>query len=503
MSVGIHNLVAAIVPDVYCNLEVRKEVQEIIKKEGYLKAAEKAKPIRTAFLDLEKVFFEIKPFKLLGLKNPIEKHTLLYDNFSQALEPVYFWILDYLEKEYDALPPEKLIDNFLTSVGSAQFGEMGQRQTRMQEEAMKMLATSGTIIKSILNIIYDLKEFKIRLSVYDDLKSKDSSVKNSALLSLKQIWLDQVDAPKRANTSLKGLSQQFDYVTIIDAFMVANSLDDVKRLDLNDRVKRILEQRVPEFLKWTKESEQELRKRFEVEKVYLRNQVNSVKLYARWIKPYLKAARQLEQKALTTPSLINTFNTTLLELAVLGIGKYDLETDVSFGVLPKLFYKIKRTYYACVVVEYKYRSAPERTQQGSYGFRGRVDITFTSYALHKDEIEILKKELEKDDIGDLISLIEGATTESLDKIKADLDEFLEEKSKEEKKEESQEANPFTALFSLFKSKKKEEKEDLSKGIPPDDILEKVLRSQVILKARVECRKLYNVYKGANNMPSFF
>jgi len=502
MAVNIHNLIAAINPDVYCDPSVRSEVKEIVKEEGYLKAAEKAKPVSSEPMDLVHMGFVRNPFKLFGIKNPIEKHVLVYDNFSQALEPIYFWILDYIEEEYEY--SEKLSDNFVTSAGSAQFSEMGARLTRMQEEAMKMMGTAGVIVKSILNIIYDLKEFKIRLSLYDDLKSNDKQKKNAALLSLKQIWLDQVDLVKRGNTSLKGLSQQFDYVTIIDAFMVADSLDSLKKLDLNDRVKRILEQRVAEFLKWIKESEQELRKRFEVEKIYLRNQVNSVKLYARWIKPYLKAAKGLEQRANSSnAALVNAFNTTLLELTLLGKGKYKVDEDVLLGYLPEFFKKLNvRKYYPIVIVEFRYRSMPERVAQGGYGFRGRAEMEFTSYSLNDDELDVLRKEMEKDDLGDLMGLVAGTTEESLEKIQVDLDEYLEDKKPEKEEKKSEDINPFTALISIFKSEKKKEK-DFSKGVPKDTNHEKVIRNQAIILGRIECRKLYTAYKGANEMPAFF
>ncbi len=497
MAINVHNLIAAINPDVYCSPELKSEVRAIAKQKGFLAAAEMAKPGESDYMDLDKERLVSNPFKLNGIKNPIEKHSLIYDNFSQALEPIYFWILDYINKEYKE--SEKLIDNFVTSTGSAQFGEMGQRTTRMQEEAMKMMGTVGAIVKSILNIIYDLKEFKIRLSTYDDLNSKDKKKKSSALLSLKQIWLDQVDFTKRGTTSLKQLAAQYDYVTVIDAFMAANSLDDVKKLDLNERVKRILEQRIGEFEKWLKESEQELRKRFEIERIYLKNQVNSVKLYARWIKPYLKSARQLEQRATATASLVNAFNTTLLELTILGKGKYEPDKDVLAGLLPKSFKKItKRKYSPIVIVEFRYRSAPERTQQGGYGFRGRAEIDFTSYALNERELKTLKEELEKDDLGDLMQLLEGSTTESLEQIKVDLDEFLEDKQKQKK--ESEDTNPFSALFSIFAQKKQPE---LSKDIRKDTDAEKVIRNQAIILARVNCRKLYNSYKNANEMPGFF
>lgn len=498
MAVDIHKLIAAINPDLFCDPEKKSEVKDLVKTKGYLAAAEKAKPKASEYMDVEKERYLGNPFKFKAFKNPIEKHTLIYDNFSQALEPIYFWIIDYINKEFDS--SDKLIDNFITSVGSAQFGETGQKLTRMQEEAMKMMGTSGAIVKSILNIVYDLKEFKIRLETYDDLRSKNKAIQSAALLALKQIWLDQVDFAKRGTTSIKQLAAQYDYVTLIDAFMAASSLEEAKKLDLNERVKRILEQRVAEFEKWVKESESELRKRYEIEKAYLRNQVNSVKLYSRWIKPYLKYAKDLEQRATATSSLVNAFNTTLLELSVLGKGKYKIDADIDAGNIPKSFKKIKiREYAPIVIIEFKYRAAPERIQQGGYGFRGRVEMVFTSYALNEHELKVLKSELEKDDVGDLMKLVEGSTTESLEKIQIDLDEFLDEK-KEKKEKENQDTNPFSALFSFLK--KEDKKVDLEKGIPPDNDVEKVIRNQTLVAGRVNCRKIYNAFKGANNMPSF-
>ena len=273
--------------------------------------------------------------------------------------------------------------------------------------------------------------------------------------------------------------------------MASNSLDDIKKLDLNERVKRILEQRIPEFLKWVNESEAELKKRFEIEKHYLRSQVNALKLYARWIKPYLRAAKDLEQRANPTSSLVNAFNTALFELTVLGQDKYDPIGDIALGELPQYFKDIKlRKYYPTIIVEFKYRSVPERTdQRGGYTYRGRAEIIFTSYALNDDELKALKESLEKDDIGDMYKLIEGSTTESLAQIQKDIEEFLEEKKPEEKKEEKEDINPFTALFSFFRAEKKEEKKEELKEIKPDSQEEKVIRSQASLDARWKCRKV--------------
>lgn len=490
MAADIHRLIAAIVPDIYCKKAVKNKVKDIAKKEGYLKAAEKAEVIEMTPLDFDKLVYG-SPFECKGLKSPIEKHELVYDAFGKNLEPIYFWLLDMLNKEYDN-NTTKFIDNFVSSPGSGHFSEMGQKASRMHEEAIKILGLSNQLVKAILNLIYDLREFEVRLSLYDKLNKGNKVEKESAMLSLKQVWLDTVDI-KRGNTSIKGmaLGQGPQFVTLIDAFMVAENEKlewNGGEIDINETVKRILKQRIGEFFTWLKESEKELRKRFEIEKIYLKSQVNTLKIYARWAKPYLKAAAALEQRATSNAALVTAFNTTLFELMLMGEGKYKPEEDI---LLPKrLRENVKKKYHPLVVLQLNFRSVPERTQQGGYGFRGRVQTVMTSYALNDEEIKALREAMDKDDVNDMFRQIEGATEESLAQINTDINYYLgnkEEKKKEEKKEED---NPFSALFSFFKS----EKENKEKGITKDNDFEKVVRSQAILESRKKCLSLYDNYK---------
>lgn len=527
MAVDPKNLIAAIVPDIYCSNEmlkpgdsdnkkdktIRDLVKRIAKSEGYLAAAEKVKLIESDYQDIIETRFKSGAFKLSGIKNPIEHHKVEYEMASQSLEPLYFWIIDWLNKEWGK--SEKLVDNFVSSSGSGYFSEMQQRATRMQEEAMKIFGTANTVLRSVLNIVYDLKEFSTLLSLYDRYrKSESKDDRNAALISLKQRWLDRVDI-QRAGASIKQLgisgANQPNFVTLIDAFMVANSVEQVQKMDLNDRVKRLLLQRVPEFLQWVNESERELRKRYEIEKKYLKSQVASLKLYARWIKPYLKATKDLEQRANPNSSdLVTAFNTMLFELIVMGQGKYDPMGDIAQGELPEYFKKLKlRKYSPIVISEINFRSVPDRSdQRGGFSFKGKAVVEFTSFALNDDELKIFKKELEKDDIGDLLSFIEGATEESLGEIKQDIDNFLDEdnksKKEETKKDTSQDINPFTALFDFFKFKKSDSSSDKkdSNKLQKDSDEEKVIRSQAILDAKWNTRKLYDSFKKSLDMPAF-
>ncbi|HUW44088.1 MAG TPA: hypothetical protein VMV95_03970, partial [Bacillota bacterium] len=100
-------------------------------------------------------------------ENPLSEHSLVYDSSSETLEPVYFFILDLMNDF--GLETEKLIDNFTSSPGSGHFAELGQRATIMQQQGTKILADINNVIKSVLNLIYDLKDFRIRLYQYDDL----------------------------------------------------------------------------------------------------------------------------------------------------------------------------------------------------------------------------------------------------------------------------------------------------------------------------------------------
>lgn len=442
---------------------------------------------------------------------PIMEFELTYDSPSETLEPVYFWVVDMMNNLFSG-KVEKLIDNFSSSPGGGHFAEIGQRKTILQKNVTETMGTINVVIKSIVNIIYDLKDFEIRLSHYDDAKSNDKNKKEAGLLALKQIWMDNVDIKRGAGSINALASGNLQFVTLRDAFMIANSVEDVKNLDLNDRVKRILEPRIEEFLKWKELSEVELRKRFNIEKNYLKSQVNMLQLYSRWVKPYLKAASQLEMKDTgRNPAVVTAFNTLWLELTLFGKRKLEFEEAVISKDIPKGVKKPKREYFSCVLVDFLFRGIPQKVGQ-HYVFGGRANVSFRAYALNNEELDLLEQELKKSDIEDIFRLMEGGTTESLDEMKKDIDYFLnkediEEKEKEEKK--SNDANPFSALFSFRKSRKEEEekkekdkkKEIKIEEIKKDSYVEGIIRKIASDSASESCFNVYDVYKKAHGMAS--
>ena len=135
---------------------------------------------------------------------------------------------------------------------------------------------------------------------------------------------------QRGQGSINAMSAgDLNFVTLRDAFLRAKSVEDVKNLDLNERVLRILKARLQEFFEWRKRSEQELKKRFEIEKAYLKSQVDAMKLQARWAKPYLRAAEKLteSENLQSDAALVTAFNTIMLELTLMGINEINPKAE--------------------------------------------------------------------------------------------------------------------------------------------------------------------------------
>lgn len=479
-------------------------IQKVIGKVNPKKYAENGKELLKKYGSPDKIpAEEVEP-------QPLSEHKLVYDSNSETLEPIYFFILDLMNDF--KLSPEKIVDNFSSSPGSGHFAELGQRASIMQQQGSKILGDINNVMRSVLNLLYDLKDFKSRLKHYDDLKSKNKETRDAARLALKQIWMDRVDINKQ-NSSIKAMAMgQGGYQTLIHAFLAAKDEKDVNDMDLNESVKRVLRPRVHEFNVWIKESETELRKRYEVERNYLKSQVNSLKLYSRWAKPYLRAAQQLETKQQESPDLVKVFNTLLLELTLFGKSQIKPADSVEEGDLPSDFRKMKvdRNYNSCIVADFRFRSIPQRTsQQPHYVFGGKAEVTFQSYALNDEEIDKVKNELEKSDFTDAMQLIENSTTESMKQIQEEINSFLEEKeekSSEKKEKTKNESNPFLALFGFYNkknNKEKEEKKNENKKIKPDDYIESnYLRPLAEEKAKEKNFDLFDVYKKAHEMPSY-
>lgn len=520
--VSVPQLIAAINPELYMTTSIAKEerkkeiakVKKDVAENGIYATAKKIKKtqcIRYGKKDSGDVNFNLDPVD--GIES---KYEITYDSPTETLEPVYFWLIDLMNNNF-GLGVEKIIDSFSSSPGSGHFSELGQKKSVMQQQVIQSMGQINTVLRSVMNLVYDLKEMRARLQIYKSLKSEKEEEKGAAKLSLKQIWIDKVDMQK-GNSSIAGMSRQLGFQSLFDAFYIVNDEKDADKLDLNDRVKRLVKQKIYDFNVWIEQSEKELTKRYELEKNYLRSQVNSLKLYSKWVKPYLKAAAALEQKEQgRNPDLVSSFNTILLQLTLFGkseVSAKDLANSQKMTTdLKNISPKIKRKFFKCVLVDFEFRGIPQKVQQG-YVFGGKVTITWRAYVLTNEEIEALNKALDKSDLGDVMSLIEGSAGESLSQIQKEIDFFLDDKEIEKEEKEKKngknegESNPFLALIGYYNKpeKSKEKKKTEDKGdiisIQSDNWSEKLMRVGVAFEADDTTLTLYDIYKKAHGMVSF-
>ena len=443
-------------------------------------------------------------------------YRLIIDSFSEGLEPVYFWVLDFMRDNYwgTGLDVNKILDEFQGSIGSGQFGDMGTRASIMQDRAMKLIQTINTVVRSIINILYDLKEFDQRLDLYNKLKSSNKDEELTAKLGLKQVWMDKVDI-QRGRGSINMLAQQLQFVTLRDAFMAANREEEAEKFDLNDRVKRILKPRIQEYNVWEKLSEAELRRRYNIEKSYLRSQVDSLKLYSQWAKPYLKAAQRLASSDYSAPDLVSMFNNMLLQVSLFGkkeVRPADIYKPAFLGKNRFANIKIPKKIYQCLEVSMEYRTIPHTMTRSESGLHyvqgGKIKLTFRGFGLDEDEV----KAVEKEEIYQGLELIQGITTTSLEQMQEEIDKYLKadkeapkdivekEKFIEERLNKAKTKKEADILYKelkqIRKTIEKSKKDEFNPVTAPFEGLKEMFSSLKIFNSSTESEKVMELTKQA-------
>ncbi len=480
------------------DLDKNKELKEKISFLKKFYKDDEYKDIRTELVE--------KLGKLItDPKNSQVEYKLIYDSLNEGLEPIYYWMLDFMRDTKPGglgLDVDKGSELFEASVSSGYFGEMGQRLSLMQQKTMEYMGVINNLIKSILNIIYDLKEFEIRIKSYDDMKSNKQEERESASKSLKGIWMDQVDA-KKGRASINLLAQDLTFVTLRDAFFYVNNVDEVDKLDLNLRVKNILKRKIVEYNSWVDYSEKEIKKRYNIEKIYLRSQYGTIKLYANWVKPYLLAAQKLKihdfktSSGLPSPDVIGSFSNMQMELSLYGkkeIKPSDIHPtfiNVSLG----------KKYYTVIEVKMNFRSLPSTfAGQGGrhYVHSGRTDISFRGFVFDETELEVRQKmELYED-----MELIENYVGKSLSLLQKEIEEYITEKPKESQNVKKNNSlsleNPFKGLFAGFSEMVNPIKNVFISPKEPDFVYVDLIKTAES-SIKFSTFLIYNIYKKTHGM----
>ena len=496
-------------------LEVIEKAEKSPNKKEYLKEyleKNKKKLQGQVRQELKRELYKIiKEDSLIKLKKSVDpelKFHVRYDSLAQGLEPIYFWTLDFLRSKPMGYTVNKTEEEFESSVGGGHFGEIGQKSSVMQDRAISMMERVNVIVRSIINLVYDLKEFDMLLEPYKKTNEKhedyekDSQKREAEEYVLRGRWMDQVDI-KSGRGSINGLSTgDLQFVTLRDAFFVAKDVKHVSDLDLNARVKNILKRKLAEYQKWREASEIELTKRYNIEKNYLKAQVDSLRIYTKWAKPYLRAAQKLGSKefktaeGLPSPELVSTFNNMMMELSL--FGKKEIKPGEIHSDYEK--YEFDNKFYACVEVKFLFRTIPTaiRTQQGTqYVHTGVVDYDIVPYVLTDDELKLL----EEAEVYEDLDLVEQLTEYSLEQLQQDLDEFIGKIEKTEEPGEEKKSgipNPLEPLKEIGKPFQNLKVPLFSKKRANKYMVEK-LKEKAKETATEKSVLLYNVFKKSHRM----
>ena len=469
MATDILHLMATISPDVFCQAKARAKTKAALNhalatgdKMGYFKAAQIVLPCEPNAVALEQLW-ECNGFDLPGQRSPVEQHVLTLDNPAEPLEPIYFDLLHELMAQ-EGWTVEKMLDTASATPGSGLSLDLNRRALVDQHEAGRLLILLQSRIRAFVQEWQKWHEQKRQLTFFAQARTPDDPARATARQRLSHQW------------------QQGDYGAGAD--------------------------REAAFESWLPEAEAELRTQIDLARDLLAGDLRLLKLQANWLKPYLQP--QQSSRHAGNPALVTGFNTAVFEVVLLVGLDLKLEQRVRAGELPKMLLNPKcRRGRPGLLIEMKFLTIPERTPGSAYAYRGRAQITITSFALNDDELAVLRRELQRSEWGEVLSLLETNASGKLDALLNDLDELLvEPKAERGKSAESaatSDPNPFTALFDFsdwFGSEAREATNRPVEPLKPDSASEAVIRSLALLEARQQCLELYERCKQMLKLPGW-
>lgn len=452
MTPDSHRLLAAISPETYCvpakRREIRRVLDEALKHGDPLavrRAAELAEPMPANDVALEELLPR-NAFDPMALRHPLEQHSYSCDSMEQSLEAFYFTLLDYLESH--GWEVTKLVDHLSSATGSGFGGDLSRRAMKSQQEAVRLLEASQELVEKMLRRVEPIKDMERQLA---------------ALSAGGMQPIPNLQSPTQPDS-------------------VASSEADPGGEN-------------PSRLTF---SADEVRARLDLQRRQLRSQMDLLRLQAHWLQPWLRSAEELRERGSHRADLVTAFNTALLDVVLLARRKLPIEELIHDGELPRFLTRTRhRNYTPAVLIELRFRAVPRRVTTGTHVLRGRVEVVLTSYALHDSEVATLRRELERDAVGQLLSAVGFGSPAAVETILKNIERLLAPVNEANEKLEPADSNPFVALLSLFRdlwrwlfSGTTEAGDDFA----PDRPHERVLRSQSVIHSRHDCRELFQAAK---------
>jgi len=452
---------------------------------------------------------------------PSCRYRAVIERPSQNVEEIYYWFLNFLRNDMSFPQIDKIYDVSSASESSALWGHVGQRLGIQQDRASQYLRGMSELIRTLFQIVRELRILDERLEPYAHWKEN-----KSADITLKGVFAQLVEGGANNPDSIYSLSMKHGYTVLPDLFMNTHvyALEDIdKEVDqgsckeFNNVVKTVLKRKLYAYINWKLKTEKEFiaRRKFQIQ--YLRQHWKTIQLYMTWARPYLRAAQRLASRDshINSADFIGAFDMSRTEIEILA--KTPLKTDS------------KNKHFGCVIATFSYKTKPILTykpdsHQQMPSHLGSCEITLRSYTWHEKDIIAYKKLRQTEDI-ELLKLAGDQVSSAFDALKDELEKYLEEaelsdedkrKEVEKKKEEDAKAaeelkkqhdrkarfEPFSSIGSgfvdlgksFFDFPKKEKKKDDGEYTPEKSELKK-LEGTTNAKMFVT----YNVFKKTHGM----
>lgn len=363
---------------------------------------------------------------------PSKRMHIVVEKQSTNIEEIYFWMLSFLRSDLGYPMVEKIYDVFSASESSAQFGNIGQKQTIQQDKASQYLQYIGQFIKQLFQLVRELRVIDEKLEPYKEWKKT-----KSADITLKQMFSQFAEgsAQNPSPDTVYQLAQRIGFTVLPDLFFnthvydrknVDKEVENGQTKEFNKQVKTVLKRKLYQYLNWKEKTEKELYSRRKFLLQYLRQHWKVIQLYMSWIKPYIRTSRRLasNSKQLNSPEIINAFDTTRLEIELLAKKPLDVKENS----------KGNDHHYKCILLNFKFTTEPklsydQRFQSQAVAHTGRCRVTLRSYGWHEADIEAYQKMRDRQDV-DMLKELDEHIAGAFDYLGKEFEDYLEEAQEE-------------------------------------------------------------------------
>ena len=383
-----------------------------------------------------------------GFPKPNHFYRLMVEAINLPVEEAYFWILDELRDGFSFNKSIKISDVSAAAESSSFFGVLEQRVGLQQDKAAQYLRGISEMLKALFQIVREIRIIDERLGYYNHtFNRKDAGVgkdeeASGSEITLKGIWVDQVEGGTKNAASVYGLSETVGFSVLPDLFFRIRADDrnldklaDKEKFDravdkivsnvdktvealtgFNEKVKEVLNRKLNQYYVWKVRTYKELKTRRSFTLKYLRQHYDTIKLYMGWIRPYLRNIQRLQMSEKLVrrdmADLISAFEGALVEIETLMY-----KTGSSRWKPVILIYMYYRTRPSLSYVQEGYQRGPMHT--------GRFDMILRGYVWNDDQITNYVNMREQEDLL-LLGSVDESIKESLDSLGDELKDYLEE-----------------------------------------------------------------------------